>query len=103
DATTGEITFNGACRFFLDLRPSCFRYRCKLTVEVIHEAGSPLREPIRSDPSRVGAKGRVATLGVSEGTRSAGGASSAMFSKKVADGAKNRLPVLAKLKSSKRS
>src|SRR5215470_14560947 len=103
DAPAGEVTFDRARRFLLDLRPSRVGYRGKLAVKVIHEAGSPLREPIPSEPSRFDTGCGAARAGVSESFCPAGGASSPTFSRKVADGTKNRLPVFATLKSSKRS
>src|SRR5262249_40838615 len=113
DAPAGEIALEGARRLFLDLGPRGVRYRRKLAMQVIHQAGSPLRDPIPSEPSRFGA-GCGAGPGVSEdcagpdsslagGSGSAGGASSPTFSRNVAEGTKKRLPVLAMLKSSRRS
>src|SRR6185312_2666989 len=98
DAPPGQIALEGARGFFLDLGPGFIRYRGKLTVKVVHEAGSPLSEPMSSEPFRLGG---AATAG-SSGTAAAS-SSSATWSRKVADGTKKRLPVFATLKSSRRS
>src|SRR5262249_21649656 len=100
DAPAREVAFDRARRFLLDLRPGRVRYRGQLAVKVVHEAGSPLREPIPSEPSRFATGCAVARAGVSETVCSAGAASSPTFSRNVADGTKNRLPVCATLKSS---
>src|ERR1700722_13474864 len=91
DAPAGEVAFDGARRFLLDLRPGSVGYRGKLAVKVVHEPWSPLSEPMPSEPSRFGAgcgaAGAVgAGAGVSESSCPAGGASSPTLSRKVADG-----------------
>ena len=39
DAPAGEVAFDGARAFLLDLRPGRVGYRGKLAVKIIHEAG----------------------------------------------------------------
>src|ERR1035441_62142 len=70
---------------------------------------SPLREPMPSEPSRtdeMDEEGSV-TAGAAGDSATTGGSSNVWswvtFSKNVADGTKNRLPVTARLKSRSRS
>ena len=95
-----QILLGAGC-FLLDLGPGRVGYRGKLAVKIVHEAGSPLSEPMPSEPSRFDAGCGAGAGGLSKSP--AAGSSLPTLSRKVADGTKNRLPVLATLKSSKRS
>jgi hypothetical protein len=71
-------------------------------MEVIHVV-IPLSDPMPSDVSRTGEDDdRFGSAG-GELVGAVAGSSSPRFSRKVADGAKNKLPVMARLKSRSRS
>src|SRR5580658_8871315 len=97
-AASGHVPFEGARSLFLDLGPRALGNGSQLAMEVVHE-GSPLREPIPSEPSLARAsRGDGSPLAVGWAPLS-----SAMESKKVDEGTKNRFPVVARLKSRSRS
>src|SRR5260221_425691 len=85
DAASGEVAFERARGFFLDLSPRRVGDRGKLAVQIVHNRGFPLREPMPSEPSDIdGMGGGGSTAGDSE----AGGASGVTSSRNVADGTK---------------
>ena len=55
DTPAGEMAFESARCLFLDLRPGRIGYRGEPAVKIVHEAGSPLSDPMPSEPSRAGA------------------------------------------------
>src|SRR5215467_10305247 len=104
NAASGKITLQGARSLLLDLRPRRIGDWGKLAVEVVHDRGVPLSEPMPSEPSGTGVVGCAGSAaGVGAAVSAAGGASEVTSSRNVADGAKKRLPVTARLKSRMRS
>src|SRR5882757_4682799 len=100
DAASGEVAFERARGFFLDLSPRRVGYRGKLAVQIVHNRGFPLREPMPSEPSDTDGMG---CGGSAAGGSVVGGESGVTSSRNVADGTKKRLPVTARLKSRIRS
>src|SRR5215831_1424966 len=104
DAASGEVTLQSARSLLLDLRPRRVGDWGKLAVEVVHDRGVPLSEPMPSEPSGTGGVGCAGSVaGAGAAVSAAGGASEVTSSRNVADGAKKRLPVTARLKSRIRS
>src|SRR5271157_4156168 len=78
------------------------RQRLVLVPDGGYSSRSPLSDPILSDPSPAdGADGRAVVCDAAVPAESR--ASPSMLSRNVADGTKNKLPVTAVLKSSRRS
>src|SRR5260370_3086558 len=104
DAASGEVAFERARGFFLDLSPRRIGDRGKLAVQIVHNGDFPLREPMPSEPSDTDAMGRgCSTAGDSRAACAADGAAGVTSSRNVADGTSKRLPVTARLKSRIRS
>src|SRR5215472_7419410 len=102
DAATCEIAFEGTGCLLLDLRPRRVGDRSKLAVQVVHDRGFPLSEPIPREPSGTGGTGCGGST-AGDAAAGSGGALCVTSSRNVAVGTKKRLPVTARLKSRMRS
>src|SRR5262249_54131791 len=102
-AATGKVALEGAGDLLLNLCPRPIGNWRKLAVQVIHDWGLPLSEPMPREPSDTAGMGWGGAGGGATALGSAAGAACVTSSRKVAVGTKNRLPVTARLKSRMRS
>src|SRR5262249_385707 len=101
---SGEVAFECASCFLFDLSPRRIGNGSELAMQIIHGRSSPLREPMPREPSRGRGDSRDdASVAGSTGDPEVKDSSSPAASKNSSLGTKNRLPVTARLKSSKRS